>query len=286
MKKYRKFCSEWFQEICAFTIMLTYLSFVWIQVWTEIRRSLFQRAGYEYIIWGIAFSGSYPVRTCNDTNPVITFTRLDPQDSGMSIGCANRVLSPAVVPMYILGTFCPILFRLKYRTALALAILMTLILAVGLMVVGTRSYIAISAVAFQLAAGLISAHFCAVQSAASYTQFMQVKGTREASKRSKDVLHTILPRNVAERLDSLPGGGAGGMVGAAVPACAVMFCTLDKAGRMQDAFSERVFALLDGLFADFDAAVERFGMYKYQHVGARPRPCPPPLTAACERSRR
>jgi hypothetical protein len=42
----------------------------------------------------------------------------------------------------------------------------------------------------------------------------------------------------------------------------------------QDTFCPDVFELLNALFTEFDDAVERAGMFKYQHVG----PSPPPMS--------
>jgi hypothetical protein len=190
---------------------------------------MFQRDGYEYILWGINYSTFLPIRTCNDTNPIKTWTDINSLDAGMSIGCDNRVLSAAIVPSYILCTFCPILFQLRCRTALILALQESIVLAIGLLAVGTRIYITVAAVLFQLAAGLTAAHFCRIQTAASRRQFVLQKDIRAAAEQNRRLLFSILPPNVVGKLDRDDDG----MVGALIPHCTVMFCTLEQAAELQ-----------------------------------------------------
>jgi hypothetical protein len=54
------------------------------------------------------------------------------------------------------------------------------------------------------------------------------------------------------------------MHAAMIPHCTVVFCMLQNATELQDKFSEEIFQLLNLMFCEFDDAVNRHGMFKYQ----------------------
>ena len=113
-----------------------------------------------------------------------------------------------------------------------------------------------------------------MRTAARQRQFTLARAMRNTSDRNRSLLHTLVPPNVVDYLDSLSlssgrdsFSGGGELVGRDIPLCTVMFCTLERHAELQEAFSEEAFDLLSDIFAAFDDAVRRFGMYKYQHVG-------------------
>jgi hypothetical protein len=280
------FFQNHYHFMCIISISLVYINFVWSQLFIEIRRARFQRKGFEQIHWSIEFSQFLPVRTCNDSDPVKTWTDTSNLDVGMSIGCEIRTLSGTLFPIYVFLSLSPVIFRMKPRAAALLACFKAVCFAIATLAVGGRGLSVATGVLFQLAAGLGAAHFCWVQETAARRQFALSKAIRAAGGRSRDLLHTLIPQNVAERVvladravaggDGGGGGGGGGradetMVGRLVPMCTIMFCAVDGGEALHDAFSEDVFALLHDLFSGFDAAVHHHGLFKYQHVQV-PRP--------------
>jgi hypothetical protein len=119
---------------------------------------------------------------------------------------------------------------LKLATSVVLAFLQSLILAVGVLAVGTHSYVTITAALFQLTAGHTSAYFCRIQNMASRTQSLY-KDIKTAGEQNRSLLFTIVPANVVAKLDS--AADYYNMVGALVPHCTVMFCTLEQAAALQ-----------------------------------------------------
>ena len=141
---------------------------------------------------------------------------------------------------------------------------LSLVFLVSTIATGSTGITMITAVVFQFTFGLLASYFCAVSRRVARAEFAVEKSIEQASERNGSLLYTLIPRNVMERLASHDGGG---MLGRAIPHCTIMFCALEQEDDLQSAFTADVFGLLGSLFADLDDAVQRSGMFKYQHVG-------------------
>ena len=79
------------------------------------------------------------------------------------------------------------------------------------------------------------------------------------SKATLELLHTLIPPKVLSRLEGADGDCAKGAH--EIPDCTIMFCMLSF-----DVLSKCDFDFVNALFAAFDEAVERSGLFKYQAV--------------------
>jgi hypothetical protein len=268
----RKFCKRHYDWVCGCTTIISYLAAITPTVILEVRRSKFQRSGADHITWGIDYSAFPPVRTCNDTDPSRSFEFPSPDSS--SIGCNNLIISGNIFSIYILHNLLPRIFRNQLSTAIAVSAATSLILVIALLSVGTlsRDIAVISAVAFQLLTGLGAAYFCDLREKVSREHFAVAKGTKFATEQDRNLLFTLVPRNVVQQLQSHePEGGE--MLGREITCCTVMFCALEPQEELQAAATRLEFGILDDVFSAFDLAVEKYGMFKYQHVRCAPPAC-------------
>jgi hypothetical protein len=268
----RKICRQIYDPISAFTIIVSYVAAMLPSVLLEVRRAQFQHADVSQITWGIDFSTFPPMRTCNDTDPLRSHQHATTYAT--SIGCNNLVISGNIFSIYILHVLLPRIFRNSARIAVIVALATSAGLVAALLAVGTLSHdlAVLFAVAFQLLAGLGAAYFCHVRKLISRQQFVVAKGTKFATEQNRNLLYTLIPQNVVQKLSNHKGAE---MLGSEIRECAVMFCSLEPQVELQAASTGQEFNLLDEVFSAFDSAVERHGMFKYQHVRCRP-PCNPP----------
>ena len=77
------------------------------------------------------------------------------------------------------------------------------------------------------------------------------------------MLHKFIPKAVISNLTMLSDKE----IGFNIQHCIVMFCSLEPQSDLRAACSEILFYRLNALFSKFDDAVQRSGMFKYQHVG-------------------
>eukprot|EP00291_Cryptomonas_curvata_P021063 CAMPEP_0172172290 /NCGR_PEP_ID=MMETSP1050-20130122/12361_1 /TAXON_ID=233186 /ORGANISM="Cryptomonas curvata, Strain CCAP979/52" /LENGTH=507 /DNA_ID=CAMNT_0012843807 /DNA_START=379 /DNA_END=1899 /DNA_ORIENTATION=+ len=253
-----------YNPLCLFLTVFFYLNLVWYNLIREVRRSLFQYSETPQITWHIDFSGPLPVRTCNDSDPVATWQNWPLP--GSAVGCNNLILSGNIFAFYALVNMLPAILRMRPLPALAATLTNTLILVAAVLAVGTRSWVLLSAVLFQLATGLSAAYMCRVRQRLAREQFAVAKSTTGAARQNRKLLHTLIPKNVLSRLASHDASG-GEMLGTTISECTIMFCSLEPQAELQAAFSEELFTFLNAVFCTFDDAVTRFEMFKYQHVG-------------------
>jgi hypothetical protein len=287
----RTVCKRHYDLLCGCTTIISYLAAITPTVILEVRRSKFQRDGAEHITWGIDYSAFPPVRTCNDTDPSRSFEFPSPDSS--SIGCNNLIISGNIFSIYILHNLLPRIFRNQLSTAITVSVATSLFLVVALLSVGTlsRDLAVISAVAFQLITGLGAAYFCHIREKVSREHFAVAKGTKFATEQDRNLLYTLVPRNVVQQLQlHEPEGGK--MLGREMACCTVMFCALEPQEELQAAATRLEFGILDDVFSAFDLAVEKYGLFKYQHVRCLPSPHHPhrrrlpPASPPALRSRR
>jgi hypothetical protein len=133
---------------------------------------------------------------------------------------------------------------------------------VGTLSIGVTFNVMLPAATFQILVGLIAQQICVYQEEYSKKRFFLSQATKKACERNHELLKTLMPENILRRLGPNPSVE---MHAAVIPHCTVMFCMLKNATELQDAFSEEVFQMLHKMFSEFDNAVRRRGMYKYQH---------------------
>jgi class 3 adenylate cyclase len=165
---------------------------------------------------------------------------------------------------YIVVNLYPIVFRMSPKSALVISAVDFAILAISLAMVGTKMLLFAVAITVHLAVSLSNVVVCTVHEKTSRAQFCVAKATKILASKRRNLLHTLIPDNVMLQLASHPDQG---MPAASIPHCTVMFCLLEPQTVSQSATSEHQFNLLNDVFSEFDDIVQRFGMFKYHHVG-------------------
>ena len=237
------------------------------QAGTEIRRSFFQYQAANHIRWRIDYSSTPPVRACHDSNPAKTW--LEGDLTLQSLGCNNLVLGGGSVCTYLLATLMPPILDVHPRHALASAALHPAILVAAALAGGTPpgAPALLAAAALVGAAGLASAGLCAARRAGARRLFAESVRIRELAARNRRLLCTFVPRGVLARLEAQPPAAAADLLGADIEGALVLFCTLEPRAALRAEPPAPLLRVLDLVFSDFDAAVARAGLFKYQHVG-------------------
>ena len=262
LRGFRRLCMRRYELLCAFWAVQTFALWLGTFVLLEVRRASYHPGGGgDYIRYGLNFSSGWPLRECNDSDPVRTI-RSWPNLDGP--GCSNQVYSARCMGVCILIAAAPSVLLVSMTTAYAVAIFNTTVFIVASVAVGTNSGLLVLGVAVVSFAGFSAANCCEITKLDSKEEFALVDGTKRAAERSRTLLHTLIPPNVLSQLtvhDSRQG-----MLCKSIERCTVMFCSLEPISEMRPCFSESLFNLTHEVFSVFDAAVERWGMFKYQHV--------------------
>jgi hypothetical protein len=227
LRNANRFLMRNYNAICFCLTTFYYANLVWYNLMREVRRARFQYHGAPHITWGSDYSGPLPVRLCNDSDPATTWR--DWSVVGSAVGCNNLILSGNIFAFYALVSLLPAILRMRPLPALAAAAAKALVLVAAVLAVGSRPWLLVSALAFQLAAGLSSTYMCRVRRRLAREQFAIAKGTRGAAKQNRTLLHTLIPKNVLGRLSTHAADA--GMLGTTIPECTVMFCSLEPQAR-------------------------------------------------------
>jgi hypothetical protein len=198
----RPFCMRHYDAICAATVVASCAACVTTYVLVEARRALFQNPDFPHITWGVDFRHALPRRTCSDADPARTWSH-PPAHSINSNGCNNLVLSGGAFCFYVHLSLLPLVYRLRAGTAAAVAAANAAVLAAAVAAVGSATWALASALACQLAAGGLAAHLCRRRAQLARRQFAVNKWIRRAAEQSGNLLYTLVPRNVVERIDRL-----------------------------------------------------------------------------------
>ena len=250
-----------YDSICGLAIVSASAHSVCSSLLLEIRRSRFQSPYINTTIWQIDYSGTIPHRTCQDSNAVMSWTLTS--TSGQSLTCNNLLLGGDIVGYMMVATALPRIFRMKAVSAIVISFLHLTLLVVSFLLIGTEPAEFIPTVLLILISGIITAYFCHLGVRDAKEKFAVEKGLKFAAEHSSNLLYTLIPRTVLTRRHSVDLG----MVCGEIQHITIMFFTLERHEELMMHFSEEEFRLLDALFSDFDQAVERRGMFKYQHVG-------------------
>ena len=258
-----KFCVRNYNIVCALFCSIVYINVVWYNFLREIRRSKFQFEGAPQIRWGIEYytNGSFPIRTCFDTDPVKSWTSWPLL--GTALGCNNLILSGNIFCFYAAINFLPAILRMRRNAAVLVTFSNCLVLIFSVLLVGSRTWVLLTATLFQLVSGLSAAYICSTREVLAREQFAVAKCTAVAAERNRTFLHTLIPPNVLTALAAHKGED---MLGTTIGHCTILFCSLEPQDQLRASFSQETLALMNEVFSSFDDAVERYRMFKYQHV--------------------
>ena len=260
----KEFCIKYYSNFCEITTFAIQFTIIVPKVVIELRRTIFEpQSGH--LTWDVDFSHFPPARICTDHNPIKTWREPKiPELNLQNAGCNNMILWGGFICEYIVVSLYPILFRMSPRSSLILSTLGFAVLVISLLSVGTKLLLLFFAIALHLAVTLCNFVLCTSREKASREQFCVAKATKMLASKRLRLLNTLIPSNVVMKLASHQGRG---MPAANIPHCTVMFCLLEPPTVSQTAASEQQFDLLNDVFSEFDDIVERFGMFKYHHVG-------------------
>uniref|UniRef100_A0A7S4PJ49 Guanylate cyclase domain-containing protein n=2 Tax=Guillardia theta TaxID=55529 RepID=A0A7S4PJ49_GUITH len=257
----RLFCIRNYSFLVVAFLFVVYLGFLLSDFMTELRRSEFEVSFHLNISWVIDFSHFPPDRNCTDQSPVTTML-LWPHFT--SIGCVNLLLGGDKFCLYILFILQPLIYTIPGRPALLLCVMNVTVFIIAVVLLGSVSWSLLTCTLFQLIAGLSTAYLCQRDLRDSQHQFIITKKTKYASSQSKMLLYTLIPENVMSKLTFHDDSG---LLGVKIPHCTILFCSFVQQDRIKAKGAVQTFQILDGIFEVFDNIVEKYGMYKYQHVG-------------------
>ena len=222
-RKICRICERNYEKTCIFCLFLWNLAVIYPQVLTEYRRSRFQYQELKHITWGIDYFGLLPVRTCTDSDPVRTWTHGPLRVH--SVGCNSMLLGAGNSLSYFLLSLLPPVVNMRRNAALVASFANLLLLVVALAITGAWcSAPAAAAVTIHICSGLAAAYLCMNNEASAQQHFAVSKRVRFLAARSRALLHTFIPQDVADRL---PLHATAEMLGAAVDGAVVMFCALE-----------------------------------------------------------
>ena len=249
-KPMRPFCIKYYNLICTYIVITSYLATIIPSLIWEYRLAKFHGLVSSPLYLTIQYGDYFPPnRTCTINASAIT-------DTQFVASCNSSVLSGTVYIGFIFWNLLPRICRIKPAFAVFSALFTGLALAMCSLAVGLDAWTIITCVVFQLAAGLGTASFCALGERISRDKFAILKATQFAGVQNRDLLYTLVPPNVVARLTA---SDSTEMLGRELQHCIIMFCSLE--------LRDTDLNILDAMFSSFDEAVARSGMFKYQHVG-------------------
>ena len=263
-----------YDMVCSLAIAAALVYSVCPKVILEIRRSRFQSLLQNTTRWQIDYSGKFPSRSCNDSNPVVSWSN---PSVLISSTCANLLLDGGLIGKVMLNSIFPLLLHLKAKSALFVACFNLLLLLVAFVVVGTSPELFVPTVLLTFISGLFTTYFCHLAQLNAREKFVIEKGLRFASEENSHLLHTLIPEEMLAKIR------AGHTLTEAkeIQHVTIIFFTLARHEELLESFSEAEFLLLNAVFNDFDTAVQERGMFKYQHVGECPKPIPSLVLERC-----
>lgn len=250
LKAFRPSCIKRYDVLCTYIIVSSYIATVLPQFVWEIRFAEKQSLRYNETRLVIDFSAFPPRRICAVTEGGQELV----VDGGQGL-CPEAVLSGTNFIIYIFWNLLPRICRIRVAHALFVALSTFLILLMLSIGAGIDAWTVFVCTVFQLITGLATASVCLGGDQRSRDKFAMGKATEFAAEQNRALLYTLIPQNVVQRLATHTGAQ---MLGCDIPHCTVMFCSLE---------THVPLALLDSIYTSFDAAVQRHGMFKYQHVG-------------------
>ena len=194
------------------------------------------------------------MRHCEVISPSAPLLEKDAEVIGI---CQEAILSGTNFIIYLFWNLLPRICRIRVGHALFVGLSTFVILVMLSLAAGIDAWTITFCTLFQLTTGLATASVCMGGDQRSRHKYAMGRATQFAAEQNRALLYTLIPQNVVQRLATHTGAQ---MLGCDIPRCTVMFCALE---------THVPLALLDSIYSDFDAAVQRHGMFKYQHVGER-----------------
>ena len=257
----RTFCFRYYDLLCCIFLLFIFLNMVFPRAMIEVRRGWFQDDAQPHIQWKVSYLGPIPARECIDTDPARTWS---PNVTTMeSIGCNNAIFGFLPCTACFLFNILPPVLRLRQSTVICTSLGNFVIIFSALIATGSEWSSSITPLMNLLAASVLAYHFCGVRQSRSRMSFAACKRITSIRESSRSLLYRFIPEAVFSRISDVSGDE----IGVPIEHCIVMFSSLHPQTALQDSFSEPLFHRLHALFSKFDDAVQRRGMFKYQHVG-------------------
>ena len=241
------------------------------------------------------FSSGFPTRKCLDQD--LHRSIMDPPFPLFTVGCESAVVD-ATIPRQIEVLFVFVSMGCSWRTALQGTMTCNMLTVICQVATGSTGRHMWYRTLMLLMAGSMSPYLCYLSTQEARTEFRRVKQFKLAARQSRNLLSTLIPPNVLDRLASHSHDM--GILATDIAQTTVMFCSLfseEASGSWPNmrrrSISHHVseFQRLHHVYLDFDEAVRGSRLYKYQHVGpwyiitcpnaaapfpsAQSEPCPP-----------
>jgi len=249
LQRFRPSCIKRYDALCTYIIISSYVATVLPQFIWEVRLSEKDSVRYNDTRLTIDFATFPPSRSCvvrggAGANP--------PQTTA---DCQEAILSGTNFVLYLFWNLMPRICRIRVGHALLVTFSTFVILLVLSLGAGIGPWSVSFCAIFQLATGLATASICMGGDQRSRDKYAMGKATQFAAEQNRALLYTLIPQNVVQRLATHTGAQ---MLGCDISRCTVLFASLE---------THVPLTLLDSIYTAFDAAVQRHGMFKYQHVG-------------------
>ena len=258
-------CAKYYDLMCALILVFLNATYVVGSVVSEMRKVMFQVHVMEHISRSMNHSSFLPMRSCHDLDPDKTW--IGGNMAVKSVGCTSTMLGGWAFGNIIMFGLLEPVFQMNAKSALVTSAINSVTLFAGLLVIGTRGGLIIASLLIYVASGLGSAYVCLILKSGAREHFTTMKHIQILSAQNSILLHAFIPKNVMSRLSALASGSSYEMLEASMDNVLVMFCALQPQELLKANMSETTLALLNSIFSHFDDAVDRFGMFKYQHVG-------------------
>ena len=217
------------------------------------------------------FSSGFPTRRCLDQD--LHRSVMDPPFPLFTVGCESAVVD-ATIPRQIEVLFVFVSMGCSWRTALQGTMTCNILTVICQVATGSTGRHMWYRTLMLLMAGSMSPYLCYLSTQEARTEFRRVKQFKLAARQSRNLLSTLIPPNVLDRLASHSHDM--GILATDIAQTTVMFCSLfseEASGSGQNmrrrSISHHVseFQRLHHVYLDFDEAVRGSRLYKYQHVG-------------------
>ena len=257
----RRFCLSNYDALCSFVLVAACASMTFPRTIIEIRRSEFQVESRPHIQWKMHYAGIFPVRECKDTNPEQTYQHQ--LTTVESAGCINALLGAVPLAAFTMYNILPPMLHMRPMAAAITAILNFVIFSCALCATGSNPWHSLPVTLNLFLMSLFASYHCKTVDQAARQTFAVLKRTKDLADHNSDLLRKFIPEAVLSNLAKLPDDE----IGVNIDKCIIMFCSLEPQQDLRAACSELLFHRLHALFSKLDDAVERRGMFKYQHVG-------------------
>ena len=172
ISKFRNILMYNYNTLCSWIVTCAYMTLVFPGFMLEIRRSHFQQPEFSYVHWKTEYVGVWPLRFCNDTDPVLSWANHSDQ---LSVTCSNRLLDGNYFGTIILVNILPLILGMKTTWAIALSFLNLTLLVSACIFIGTSPSVFAFPAAIQFASGLSASYFCHLSNLNAMEEFAILK---------------------------------------------------------------------------------------------------------------